>query len=492
MNDNERQKITGILFTKKRKNDTIRKKKGELKMIDKSRELALKTIVKIEKEDGYTNIVLNEMIKENRKQLEEKDIAFISELVYGIITWKITLDEIIKKYSSIKLKKISIWIQNILRMGIYQIIFLDKIPKSAAVNESVNLAKRYGHKASSNFVNAILRKVKRKDYEELQKIENDIERISKTTSMPEWLIGELLHNRTIIEVEEICKILNQKPKINIRINRLKTDIEKLEQKENAGKEYWGNIKEELKKEKIKYKVIEEEMPEFLEIEKMKEIENQELFKKGYFTIQDISAGMAVKILCPKPKEIILDACAAPGGKTTYMAEMMNNQGKIIATDIHEHRLNLIKENAKRLGITIIETKQMDSTICQKEYIEKFDKILLDVPCLGIGVIKRKPDIKWQRKPQDVQEITAIQKRILAIASNYLKTGGELVYSTCSILKEENEDIINNFLQENQNFEIIKIKTPLGIFEKFKTKEGYLTIKPTKSNDGFFISKLRKK
>ena len=213
-------------------------------MIDKAREIALKTLVKIEKEEGYSNIVLNQVIKENKKILTEKDISLISEIVYGVISYKITLDEIIKKYSSIKLKKISIWILNVLRMGIYQIIFLDKIPKSAAVNESVNLAKRYGHKASSNFVNAILRKVDKKDFEELFNIKDDVERISKTTSMPEWIIKELAKNTNYEDIEEICKNLNKRPKINIRINRLKTNI--------------VEVKEELKKENIIYNTISED------------------------------------------------------------------------------------------------------------------------------------------------------------------------------------------------------------------------------------------
>ena len=447
-------------------------------MIDKAREIALKTLVKIEKEEGYSNIVLNQVIKENKKILTEKDISLISEIVYGVISYKITLDEIIKKYSSIKLKKISIWILNVLRMGIYQIIFLDKIPKSAAVNESVNLAKRYGHKASSNFVNAILRKVDKKDFEELFNIKDDVERISKTTSMPEWIIKELAKNTNYEDIEEICKNLNKRPKINIRINRLKTNI--------------VEVKEELKKENIIYNTISEDEEDFLELEKIKDIENNKLFKNGFFTIQDISAGMTAKILSPKPNELVLDACAAPGGKTTYMAELMNNKGKIIAGDIYEHRLNLIQQNAKRLGISIIETKILDATKYYKEYEAKFDKILLDVPCLGIGVIKRKPDIKWQRKPEDLQEICKIQKIILENCSKYLKTGGELVYSTCSILEEENENIIKEFVKKNQDFEIKKVKNTIKIFENFIKKEGYISIKPTEKNDGFFICKLVKK
>lgn len=408
-------------------------------MIDRTRELALKTLYKIDKEQAYSNIELNETIKQNRKKINEKDIGLISEIVYGVTTWKLTIDEIIKKHSKIRLKKISPWIINILRMGIYQIIFLDKIPKSAAVNESVNLSKKYGHTSSSNFVNAILRKVEKKDYEELFQIQDDIERIAKTTSMPNWIVEELLKYYEVEQVEEICKNSNIKPHLIIRINQLKTNKE--------------NLCKKLKENKINYKETEQE--DFIILENIKNIESLELFRQGLFTIQDISAGLTAKILSPNLNEYILDACSAPGGKTTYLAELMSNKGNIEAWDIHEHRTKLVEENAKRLGVNIIQTKVKDATIFDKEYENKFDKILLDVPCLGLGVIKRKPDIKWQRRYEDIEEITKIQKSILNNCSKYLKVGGILVYSTCSILKSENEDIINNFLKENKNFSNFK-------------------------------------
>ena len=378
-------------------------------MIDKTREIALKSLYRIDKNEGYSNIVLNDEIKQNREKLDNKDIGLISEIVYGVTTWRLTLDEIIKKYSKIKLKKISPWILNILRMGIYQIIFLDKIPKSAAVNESVNLAKRYGHSSSSNFVNAVLRKVEKKDYEEFFEIKDDIERISKTNSMPEWIIKELLKNNNIKDIEQICKNSNIKPKTTIRVNRLKTTKEELINR--------------LEKEEIEYNDVNKEdnlSEDFLILNKVKNIENLDLFKEGFFTIQDISAGLTAKILNPKQGEKVLDACSAPGGKTTYIAELMKNNGNIEAWDIHEHRTKLVEKNAQRLGIKIIDTYEKDATKYDEKLNEKFDKILLDVPCLGIGVIKRKPDIKWQRKVEDIKEITEIQKTILNNSSQYLK------------------------------------------------------------------------
>lgn len=431
------------------------------KMIDKPRELALKILYKIDKEKAYSNIVLNDEIKQNREKLNNKDIGLISEIVYGVTTWRLTIDEIIKKYSKIRLKKISTWILNILRMGVYQIIFLDKIPKSAAVNESVNLAKRYGHSSSSNFVNAILRKIEKSDYDVFFHIDDNIERISKTTSMPEWIIKELLKNNNIEEVEEICKNSNLKPKITIRVNNLR--INKIE------------LIQKLREKNIGYK--DTDYDDFLILDDAKNIENLDLFKNGLFTIQDISAGLTAKILDPKPGNNILDACSAPGGKTTYLAELMKNTGNIEAWDIYEHRTKLVMQNADRLGINIINTKVQDATVYDKNLNEKYDKVLLDVPCLGIGVIKRKPDIKWQRNIEDINKITDIQQKILENCSKYLKKGAVLVYSTCSILKDENEEIIYKFLSKNKNFQIVE--------------NSIINIKPEEEKDGFFICKLQK-
>ena len=432
-------------------------------MIDKTREIALKVLYDIDKNGAYSNIALDQALKQARKaseEIEQRDIGFISEIVYGTISWRLTIDEVIKKYSNMKMKKISPWILNILRMSIYQILFLDKVPKSAAVNEGVELAKRYGHKASSNFVNAILRKVDKKDYEAFFEIKDDIERISKTNSMPTWIIEELLKQNAIEKVEQICQASNLKPKLYIRINTLRTDKQTL-------------IKE-FEKEGIKVK--DEGTEDFLLIEGAKNIESLKAFQEGKFTIQDKAAGLIPRILNPKPNEKVLDSCSSPGGKTTYMAELMGNHGKIKAWDLHEHRVRLVDKAADRLGITIIETEVKDATKYEEKYCEYFDKILLDVPCLGIGVLKRKPDIKWKRKKEDIKEIVKIQEEILENCSKYLKKGGELVYSTCSILGEENEEIIHKFITNHEKFEI----------------EKKLQIYQNETTDGFFICKMQKK
>lgn len=455
--------------------------------MDKARETVLKVLYKIDVQKGYSNIVLNEEIRKKQKELNDKDIGLISEIIYGVTTWKLTLDSIISKYSKIKIKKISPWILNILRMSIYQIIFLDKIPKSAAVNEGVKLAKKYGNSGSIGFTNAILRKIEYKDYEELFNEADDIKKISKTTSMPEWIIQELKRDGlNINKIEEISKNSNIRPNISVRVNTLKITKEKLIRRlENKNINVQNGI-----------------LNDFLAFNKIRNIENMEEFKEGLFTVQDEVAGLTALVLNPNPGDNILDACSSPGGKTTYLAEIMNNEGKIEAWDIYEHRTKLVENAAKRLDIKNIKTVVQDATIYNEKYENKFDKILLDVPCLGIGVLKRKPDIKWQKEEKDVEEITKTQYKILETCFKYLKPGGKLVYSTCSIFKSENEDIIRKFIENNKNAKIEKIlfdeNSNLKIelegkkfFEKFLNKDGMLQVYQNEKTDGFFICKLAK-
>ncbi len=427
--------------------------------IDFVREIALKIVYDIDVKKGYSNIVVDEYLNKNRERLNTKDINLISEIVYGIIQRKLTIDTIIQKYSKIKINKISKWILNILRIGAYQILFLDKIPKSAAVNESVNLTKKYGYKSVS-FVNAVLRKIQKSDYEELNKIKDNIQRISKLYSMPEWIVEKFLEQYNIKQVEEICKYSVSKPKLTIRINTLKTTKQE--------------IIKILEEKDIEYK--ETILEDFIYLEKIKNISQLNIFKNGLITVQDMGAGKIPKILAPKEDEIVLDACSAPGGKTTYLAQLMKNKGKIIAWDIHLHRVNLVEQTAKRMGIQIINASVNDATIFKEELVSKFDKILLDVPCLGLGVMKRKPDIKWQRKKEDIEQITNIQKSILQNCLKYLKKDGELVYSTCSIIKEENQDIVQSVIKNEKDYE--------KVLEE--------TILPNEINDGFYISKIKRK
>lgn len=434
--------------------------------IDFAREIALKIIYKIDIEGAYSNIILDEYLNKYREKINIKDINLISEIVYGVTTWKLTIDTIIQKYSKIKVRKISRWILNILRMGVYQIIFLDKIPKSAAVNECVKLTKKYGFK-SVNFVNAILRKIEKADYDELNNIEDEIERISKLNSMPIWIVKELLKQFDMQTVQDICKYSNEKPSITIRVNNLKTNKQ--------------IVINRLKEKNIQYK--EAELQDFLHLKNIKNISELDLFKDGFITVQDEGAGKIAITLSAKEGEKVLDACSAPGGKTTYIAQMMNNKGTIIAWDLYNHRLKLVEENAKRLGISIIQTQLKDATEFDEKLVNSFDKILLDVPCLGVGVIKRKPDIKWKRKKEDIEDITKIQLKIIENCSKYLKIDGELVYSTCSILDNENNNIIDKFMEEN----IVEKNGKIKKYENISTE----IILPNKFTDGFYIAKIKR-
>ena len=430
--------------------------------IDFARNIALKSLYEINTKQAYSNIVLDKFINENREKLSNLDINFISELVYGVVTWKLTLEYIIQKYSKTKIKKMSDWVKNILYLGSYQIIFLDKVPKSAAVNESVNLCKKYNFK-SVGLVNAILRKIEKSDYKEISNITNSITRISLKYSMPEWIVKKFCDEYGEEETANICQNLNLRPNISVRINKLKGKVE------------------------LGEKGI---LEDFRTITGTKNITKTKEYIEGNITIQDEAAGLSSFILAPKEGEIVLDACSAPGGKTTYLAELMHNKGKIVAWDIYEERLKQVDQNAKRLGIDIIQTEVHDATKLKEEYVEKFDKILLDVPCLGLGVIRRKPDIKWNRQEGDIKEISDIQFNILKICSKYLKNNGVLVYSTCSMLKEENDEIIEKFIKE-ENFETVNIDEQIpNEFSKITTNN-MVQFLPSQKHDGFFITMLKK-
>ncbi len=442
--------------------------------MDLPRKLALNALYKIDQENAFSNIVLDEILNQNRDKLENRDINFISELVYGVTTWKLTLDEIIQMYSKIKLRKINGWVLNILRLGAYQIVFLDKVPKSAAVNESVNLCKKYANR-SSKFVNAILRKINKEDYNKIDEISDQIEKISKKYAMPEWIVSRLLSQYGKEKTEEICKNSNIKPNMSIRVNELKTTKE--------------TLKQELEQRAIE--VEDGILGDFFSLKNAKNIVNLDLYQKGEISLQDEAAALACVCLDPKQEEYILDACSAPGGKTTYLAEKMQNKGEIIAWDVYQNRIKQVEMNAKRLGISIIKTEVKEAQEYEEKYKEKFDRILLDVPCLGIGVIRRKPDIKWQRKEEDLAEITKIQKDVLNTCCKYLKIGGRLVYSTCSILKEENEELIQKFL-ENKNFKLVE--GDQNLIEKFEIKKEKnigIQLLPNEKHDGFFIAILER-
>lgn len=401
-----------------------------------ARELAINILYKIENAESYSNIEIDKEF--SKSDLEPIDKALASELVYGVLTWKITIDEIIQRYSNIKLKKISKWVINILRIGIYQIAFLDRIPESAAVNESVKLAKKYSHETASKFTNAILRKIEKNEMDKLIDylstkpiMENEI--ISIITSHPLWLVDELLKEYDKKFVTELLNANNIKSDITLRANTLKTSRDEL-----------------VKLLQLKgFECTKGILPDSIYVTKMNDFTNQ------LFTVQDEAAQIAALKLNPLPGERVLDACAAPGGKTTYLAQLMKNKGEIDAWDLHEHRVNLIEGLAKKLDISIIHASQKDATEYTTSFDKYYDKILLDVPCTGLGVIRKKPDIKWSRQPEDIEELMEIQAKILNTCANYVKDGGRIVYSTCTVIGRENNLQVEKFLEKHPEFKLIE-------------------------------------
>ena len=414
------------------------------------RELAVKTLYEIEFNGAFSNIALKDALSKNEMTKQEKD--FFTCLVYGALDKKLTLDYIIGKFSKVKLKKISKFILIILRIGIYQLKFMDSVPESAAVNESVKLARRYGHSASAGFVNGLLRTASKT---EITYPEDRREYLSVKYSFPINMCEKWVNDFGFEFTEALMKAFEQPSDLILRANTLKITAQELVQK-LADK----GIKSEITEYGVKADGF--------------DIASDELYKSGYYTVQDTAAMQPAILMAPKSGEYVIDMCAAPGGKITHMAELMGNEGKIEAFDIYEHKIELIKKNALRLGIDIIEAQMRDASMYYEEFSEKADKVLCDVPCTGTGIIGRKPDIKHNRR--ESSDIADIQKKILSNGAKYLKSGGELVYSTCSIEKEENEDVVNAFLAENDRFE--------KIYEK--------TYYPHIDNcDGFYVCKMKK-
>lgn len=425
-----------------------------------AREIILNALYKIENDKAYSSKALNNALK----LATPVDRAFVTEIFYGVLKNSITLDYIIMQFSSVKLKKMSLWVKNILRMGIYQIYYSDKIPDSAACNESVKLAKKYGHKASVGFVNGVLRNVSRnKDAIVFPDKSDLISYLSIGYSCPEWMVKMLNEQYGAEECENILAESLLPHPITVRVNTLKTTsselIERL-QAENGVKAIQDN-----------------EIKNCLVIDGALDINNVKLYKEGYFTIQNKSSMLAAEAVGAVKNDFVIDMCAAPGGKSTYIAECMKNTGRILSFDIYEHKTKLIEKAAERLGINIIETKACDAAVFDESLENKADRVLVDAPCSGLGVIHKKPDIKFSRKPEDISALCEIQSKILDTASRYVKKGGVLVYSTCTILKQENQDVTCDFLKKHSEFEVTDEKQLLT---------------HNMGGSGFYICKMKRK
>jgi len=446
--------------------------------VDLPRETALKVLCDINEKGAYTGIDLNRRL--DARELRNIDTAFITELVYGCVKWRMTLDWVIEQFSSVKLKKISPWVMNILRLGVYQLLYMDKVPDSAACNESVKLSRRYGHDAASGFVNAVLRNVSRnKTGIRYPDRESDIENyLAVRYSHPKWMVSEWLGRYGKEFTEALLKSNNEIPDFTVRANTLKTTPEELiKELERAG----------IEAVEGRY------VPEAVIIRSPGPLPAMEAFRKGLLQVQDESSMLVSRILDPKPGELVLDVCAAPGGKASHIAQLMHDEGRVVARDIREHRIRLVNEVKERLGIRIISAEVFDAETFDEDYAEKADRVLVDAPCTGLGILRRKPDIKWTRKPEDIKNLAALQSRMLEVSSRYVKRGGVIAYSTCTVMKEENEDVVKGFLEKRDDFRAADISATVPAeLQRPSLKDGYIRLFPNVEGvDGFFIAKLQR-
>jgi len=433
------------------------------------RRTAIDILCDIDKKGAYSNILLRKSL---RDFADMRDRAFVTELVYGVIQNRLYLDYVLDQFSKIKTKKMTYDVLNILRVGAYQILFLDKVPQSAAVNESVELAKKMTNRGSVGFINGVLRAVCRK-MDTVKWPENVLERLSVEYSFAPFMVS-LFYKRMGEDCEMLLKTLNKPSSIVLRVNTLKTNRE--------------NLLVALEENGIKAEPI-ALCPDAILCGGF-DIGESSLYKEGLFSVQDSAAQVCCLVLNPQPNERVLDVCAAPGGKTCYIAELMQNTGYVEALDIYEHKKKLIDEQAKRLGLSIVHSKVQDALSYESD--ELFDKVLVDAPCSGLGIIARKPEIKWNRTKKQIDEFSEIQYTILKNAARFVAVGGELVYSTCTLTEQENEEVVRRFISEFPQFNSCDISPYLPDKLKEMQKDGMITLWPHKTGiDGFFIAKLRR-
>jgi 16S rRNA (cytosine967-C5)-methyltransferase len=441
--------------------------------MDNSRLVAITVVEKVLNENAYSNIVLG--LELNKSELNDKDKALVTEIVYGTLKYKYTIDKILCNYIKKGIDKLDSFVLNILRISIYQIRFLDKIPSFAVVNEAVNLTKKKSNIGASKLVNGVLRNYLRDTDAHYYNEKDDIERLCFEYSFTKALVKLFIKQYGIDIAEEILKGLNHKPDVTVRVNTLKLTYEEIWEKliENGYNIEKGYV-----------------CSQAIRIIKGKNIENNLLFNEGYITVQDESAMLTATSMELVPNLKVLDLCSAPGGKTTHIAEIMKNTGHVYAFDIHKNKLSLINENLKRIGITNTTCEVMDATVYSEELFETADRVLMDVPCSGLGIIRKKPEIKWSKDVSNMKSIIETQRKIMDNASKYVKKGGVLVYSTCTLNREENEDNIQWFIESHPDFKIEPVF--YGEFNNINySDKGHVTILPNEYMDGFFITKIIK-
>ncbi|RCW50034.1 16S rRNA (cytosine(967)-C(5))-methyltransferase RsmB [Paenibacillus prosopidis] len=447
------------------------------------RELAVDTLVKVAQTGAYSNLQLNRTLQE--AQLQRADAGLVTELVYGTIQRQATLDYWLSRFVSKGLHKLEPWVHQLLRMSAYQLLYLDRIPAHAAVNEAVTIAKKRGHSGISGMVNGVLRSIDRSRAElQASGITNadPIVQIALRHSYPEWLVSKWVNVYGEEMAEAICAAGNEQPHASIRANTLRGSREALIELLNS----------------TGYEAEPSDVaPAGITVSRGGNLADTDGFREGLWTVQDESSMLVAEVVAPKAGMQVLDCCAAPGGKSTHLAELMGGKGKVWANDLHAHKRDLIVTQTERLKLRNVEAITEDALKLSERFKpQSMDAVLLDAPCSGFGVIRRKPEIKWTKTAGDVSEIAGLQHRLLNAVCDLVRPGGTLVYSTCTIEQDENEQQVARFLQEHPEFEldsnwpqviVDQLKKVGAIGEHFN---GQAQLLPQHfDSDGFFIARM---
>lgn len=437
-----------------------------------TRELVLGILMEVTKDGEYSHIALRNVLSKYQ-YLDKKERAFITRVTEGTLERMIELDYIINQFSKVKVNKMKPVIRNILRMAVYQLKYMDSIPNSAVCNEAVKLATKKGFSSLKGFVNGVLRNIERN----LDTITYPDD-LSIKYSMPEWILNqwkEVYDDKTI---ETMLKAFLEDKPTTIRCNTSVCTVDELMEKLE---------KEGVHVEKHPY------LPYALWISSYNYLAELQSFQDGDFYVQDISSMLVSHIAQPKEGDYVIDVCAAPGGKSLHMAEMLHGTGHVEARDLTDYKVNLIWENIQRSGMKNMEAVRFDATVLDEESIEKADVVVADLPCSGLGVLGKKTDLKYKMTEKTQEDLVVLQRDILSKVKNYVKPEGILIYSTCTIHKKENMDNVHWFLQENADFELVSIGDILcDELKKDVVEEGCLQFLPgVHESDGFFIAKFKR-
>ncbi len=443
-----------------------------------ARDVALEVLRRIDEQEAYADISLDSFLEKHR--LSGPDRALVTEIVYGVCRRRNTLDWAIGKASSRPVGEMTGDVRDALRMGAYQLIYLDRVPPHAAVNESVEAVKRRGGPGAAMFTNAVLRNVAGKVHSlDLGGEEGDSSvPASIRFSHPEWLVDHFSSELGIEGARRLMEANNEVPPYTARVNTIRVAVAEVEAVfRGRGVPVTG----------CRF------VPEGLWFPEGPGDEGAAAHRQGLIQAQDEGSMLVSRVLAPEPGEFVIDACAAPGGKTTHMAQIMDNRGRIVASDIHPSRLGLVREARDRLGATIVEELLGDSRDLRERFAGRADRVLVDAPCSGLGTLRRRPDARWRKKADDPRRLSALQLELLLSAADCLKRGGSLVYSTCTIGRTENQEVIRGFLETRDDF----FPDDSGPYlpEDLRldaTGEGYIQLLPhVHGTDGFFICRMRR-